>query len=179
MTRQMCLFGPGPNLPSLVRAPPDILIAEDELLLREALQEALEAAGHRVASARYGQEALDALDRMARPALIILDLQMPMMDGVTFLAELRKRPDHADFHVLATSAVVHNEWLEHVPGVMRTLRKPFEVQEILTAADDFVSNPPPVQTTARPAHEQGVATAPAEQNKAVLGPEAAAAGPQD
>jgi len=175
----MCMFGPGLNLPLLVHAPPEILIAEDEPLLREALHEALEAAGHHVASARHGVEALDLLGRMARPALIILDLQMPMMDGVTFLAEVRKRPDHGDFHVIATSAVVHNEWLEHVPGVIRTLRKPFDIQEILAAADDFVSNPPAARPTASPPHEQGTTAVPAEQSKAVLGPEAAAAGPQD
>ena len=128
--------------PALVRPPPDILIAEDELLLREALQDALEASGHRVAVARNGQEALRLLDRLGRPALIVLDLQMPIMDGVTFLAELRKRHDFTDFHVLAMSAVVNEEWLQHVPGVLRTLQKPFDVQEIISVADAFASGLP-------------------------------------
>ena len=175
----MCLFAPDLNLPPLVRAPPDILIAEDELLLRESLQEALEAAGHHVLAARHGQEALDLLDAMARPALIVLDLQMPMMDGMTFLAQLRKRPDFEDFRVLATSAVVNNEWLDHVPGVIGMLQKPFDLQEMITAADEFVSSRSVVRSPPTERAEQSVSVVPAEQNKAILGPEAAAAGPQD
>lgn len=157
------------TFPAPVRPAPDILIAEDELLLQEALQEALIEAGHRVAVARNGLEALAALDRMARPALVVLDLQMPVMDGLAFLDELRKRPDHGDFQILAMSATVDGEWLEHIAGVRRTLRKPFDVQEILAAADEFLTRD----------REAGPATAPTEQNTPVLGPATKAAGPEE
>ena len=80
-TRQMCLMATRCTVTAPVRAA-DILIADDEILLRETLQEALEEAGRRVAVARHGGEALAMLDRLARPALNVLDLQMPFMDGL-------------------------------------------------------------------------------------------------
>jgi len=146
----------------------DILIADDEILLRETLQEPLEDAGHRVALARHGREALAMLDQLARPALVVLDLQMPIMDGLHFLEELRKRPDHADFGVVAMSATVNGQWVESVPGVIRTLAKPFEVQELLRVADEFFARGPPSAS----------ATAAVEQAAPVLGPTTAAAGPE-
>lgn len=152
-----------------VRPAPDILIADDELLLRESLQDALEQVGYRVAVARHGLEALAMLDRLARPALVVLDLQMPLMDGVQFLDELRKRSDHGDFGVLTMSATVHGQWVDHVPGVLRTLRKPFEVQELIAAADAFFSRPFPGASAA----------AAVEQAAPVLGPETKAEGPKE
>jgi CheY-like chemotaxis protein len=164
----MCLMATRCTVPAPVRAPPDILIADDEILLRETLQEALEEDGHRVALARHGGEALAMLDRLARPALVVLDLQMPIMDGVQFLEELRRRPDHGDFGVVAMSATVNGQWVENVPGVFRTLAKPFEANELLRVADEFFARPPPSAS----------ATAAAEQAAPLLGPAATAAGPE-
>jgi len=157
------------HVPPPVRAAPDVLIADDEILLRESLQDALEQAGYRVGVARHGLEALAMLDRMARPALVVLDLQMPVMDGVQFLDELRKRADQGDFGVLAMSATVHGQWVDHVPGVFQTLRKPFEVGELIAAADAFFSRPAPAAS----------ATAAVEQAAPVLGPETKVAGPKE
>jgi CheY-like chemotaxis protein len=166
-TRQMCLMATRCTVAAPVRAA-DILIADDEILLRETLQEALEEAGRRVAVARHGGEALAMLDRLARPALIVLDLQMPFMDGVQFLEELRKRPDQADFGVVAMSATVNSQWVENAHGVFRTLAKPFEVEELLRAADEFFAR----------SSASASATAAIGQAAPVLGPEAAAAGPE-
>ena len=157
------------TVPAPVPAAPDILIADDELLLRESLQDALEQLGYRVALARHGLEALAMLDRLARPALVVLDLQMPVMDGVQFLDELQKRTDRGDFGVLTMSATVHGQWVDHVPGVFRTLRKPFEVQELIAAADEFFSQPSPAPSAA----------AAVEQTAPVLGPETKAEGPKE
>ena len=153
-----------------MRAAPHILLVEDELTLRESLQEALEDAGHRVRVARNGAEALGLLDRLARPALVVLDLQMPFMDGLAFLHALRSRPDHADFEVLAMSAYVDADWLRKVPGVLRTLRKPFDVQDLIAAADAFLARHPAPAASASPSAEK---TAP------VLGPESRAQGPEE
>lgn len=166
----MCRIAPGSTVRSPVRPAPDILIVDDELLLLESLQEALEVAGKRVAVAWTGNEALAMLDRMARPALIVLDLQMPMMDGLRFLDELRKRPDRADFEVLAMSAAVDAEWLEAAPNVLRTLRKPFGVQELLAEVEAFEGR------RAAPAGSGATLT---EQANPVLGSETKAAGPEE
>ena len=166
----MCRFEPGRTLPAPVRAAPDILVIEDELLVCESLQEALEEAGHRVMGARNGAEGLAMLDRMARPALLVLDLQMPVMDGLTFLNELRSRPDHDQFEVLAMSAVVNGEWLDHIPGVVRTLRKPFGIQELLAEVEAF---------EARHTTPAGSVVAASEQTAPILGPTTQAAGPEE
>jgi CheY-like chemotaxis protein len=157
------------HVPAPVRAAPDILIADDEVLLRESLQDALEQAGYRAAVARHGLEALTMLDALARPALVVLDLQMPVMDGIQFLDELRKRSDHDDFGVLAMSATVHGQWVDHVPGVFQTLRKPFEAGALIAAADAFFSRPAAAAS----------ATAAVEQAAPVLGPETKVAGPKE
>jgi Response regulators consisting of a CheY-like receiver domain and a winged-helix DNA-binding domain len=164
----MCRVQPGSTLRPAVRPAPDILIVDDELLLGESLEEALEQAGYWAACARTGSEALAMLDRLARPALILLDLQMPLMDGLKFLEELRKRPDRADFEVLAMSAAVHGEWLEHTREVRRTLRKPFDVQELLSEVKSF---------EARHTVPAGSVTAATDQTT-VLGPETKAASPE-
>ena len=163
----MCLMATRCTVSAPVRAA-DILIADDEILLRETLQEPLEDAGHRVALARHGGEALEMLDQLARPALVVLDLQMPFMDGLQFLEALKKRPDHADFGVVAISARVDPQWLESAQGVIRTLAKPFDVRELLQLADEFFARPVPSAS----------ATAAVEQAAPVLGPTAAAAGPE-
>ena len=160
----MCLVASRCTFRGAVSTAPDILVADDEVLLLETLQDALEQAGYRVAIARQGLEAIAALDRLARPALVVLDLQMPIMDGLKFLEELRQRPDHSDFGVVAMSALVDGQWVDHTPGVFRTLRKPFEVEELLEAAEDFFAH----------SSSAGAAAIPPEQ--AVLGPEAKVAG---
>ncbi len=165
----MCRFEPGPTLPAPVRAAPDILVIEDELLVCESLQDALEEAGHRVVGARNGAEALVMLDRMARPALLVLDLQMPVMDGLTFLSALRSRPDHEQFEVLAMSALVNGEWLEHIPGVLRTLRKPFDIRELLAEVEAFETRHTTPAASVVSAREQATP---------VLGAASPAAGPE-
>ena len=158
----MCLVASRCTFRGAVSTAPDILVADDEVLLLETLQDALEHAGYRVAIARQGLEAIAALDRLARPALVVLDLQMPIMDGLKFLEELRQRPDHSDFGVVAMSALVDGQWVDHTPGVFRTLRKPFEVEELLEAAEDFFAH----------SSSAGAAAIPPEQANPVLGPEA-------
>ena len=119
-----------------------ILVAEDDLNFRDTLEDVLVEEGHTVVCARNGAEALVDLGRMARPALILLDLQMPVMDGVTFLSRLRERPDRDDFEVVIMTAMVDPQWFGHAPGVIRAMRKPFDVQEIVTLAEDFAERRP-------------------------------------
>jgi CheY-like chemotaxis protein len=68
-----------------------ILVVEDDADAREALSELLTISGYPVASAENGLAALDQIRNWeAVPALILLDLLMPVMDGHAFLHEARK-----------------------------------------------------------------------------------------
>ena len=67
-----------------------VLIVDDEPNMRWVLQEALERAGHHVAGAASGEEALGAL--ASRPAdLVILDLKLKGMDGLSTLRQIHAR----------------------------------------------------------------------------------------
>jgi CheY-like chemotaxis protein len=69
-----------------------ILVVEDDRDTRQLEQMALEQCGHRVLTAANGREALAVLTRN-RPSVIVLDLMMPVMDGLTFLDERQRCVD--------------------------------------------------------------------------------------
>ena len=70
-----------------------ILVVDDDHAIRESLCELLEDEGYSVAKAGDGQEALNLLQRVGVPCLILLDLMMPVMDGYEFIG--RKLADPA------------------------------------------------------------------------------------
>lgn len=85
----------------------DILIVDDDPDARTRLRTVLQHNGWTTAEAANGKEALDAVLH-APPQLILLDLTMPVMDGFTFLHELRKHPGCADIPVYVLSARILN-----------------------------------------------------------------------
>lgn len=67
-----------------------ILIVEDDEAIRETLRLALELEGYSVATAADGKEGLEALSKIERPCLILLDLMMPIMNGWQFAEAIEK-----------------------------------------------------------------------------------------
>ncbi|MCX5828101.1 MAG: response regulator [Deltaproteobacteria bacterium] len=67
-----------------------IMIVDDEPTLRELLQEYLTMIGYETTTAANGAEALSLIDAFT-PDLVLLDLNMPIMDGFSFLGELSRR----------------------------------------------------------------------------------------
>src|SRR5262249_17254569 len=84
-------------------APSTILVVEDEPLQREHVSQALALAGWKVVEAANGREALRRVES-ERPAVILLDLIMPEMDGFEFLEELRQRPAEENIPVIVVTA---------------------------------------------------------------------------
>jgi CheY-like chemotaxis protein len=127
-----------------------ILIVEDDSNVRDTIEDVLLDEGHTVSVARNGAEALATLKHTRRPTLILLDIWMPVMDGITFLNALRARQDRDDFEVVVMSAAVAPEWFVRAPGVVKALKKPFDVSEILALSADFAerrsSRGPPAGT---------------------------------
>src|SRR5215472_17361443 len=72
-----------------------VLIVEDDPDIREVLEEMIDAGGHPVVTATNGAEGLAALEQVEPPALVLLDLMMPVMSGFAFLEELARRKDRA------------------------------------------------------------------------------------
>lgn len=80
-----------------------ILVAEDDFPSRELLTEILLEWGYEVVQASNGVEALTLIEQV-RPDLVLLDLQMPMLDGFGVIARIRDDPRSAALPVVAISA---------------------------------------------------------------------------
>ena len=112
-----------------------VLIVEDDDDIREVFTQILEEAGYAVATASHGQDALDKLRSGAPlPGLIFLDLMMPIMDGFTFCAELRRDQTLPAIPVVVMSADGRAEPKLVHSGVQGYLRKPLTIRTILDAA---------------------------------------------
>ena len=113
---------------------PLILLVEDEELLRAGVQEMLEIQGYEVVTAQNGSLALACLSE--RPVdLIITDLVMPQMDGIDFVAQLRKL--NAEVPVIVVSGSTRNIMQRYgidtiqVPGANASLPKPFKGADLI------------------------------------------------
>ena len=103
----------------------DVLIVEDDPMAADIVRRTLESEGRKTRHARNGREAL-RLVHEGRPALILLDLMMPEMDGFTFLDALRMEgPSFAEIPVVVLTAKdLTDEERRHLSGRVReTLRK--------------------------------------------------------
>jgi len=110
-----------------------VLVVEDEVELRELMQEALEMSGYRVVAAADGVEALDALSRIEHVCLVLLDLLMPRMNGWEFFEKLRARPGSE-----RTPVVVHSSATTQAPaGATRVLQKPVDLNQLLAVVQQY------------------------------------------
>jgi CheY-like chemotaxis protein len=117
-----------------IAAKPDmkVLVIEDNADLREYLRQALKLEGHEVLSARNGKEALGMLDGKAFDA-VVTDLFMPEMDGIETITALRRRLPDARVIAISGRPGVDYLTVARELGVKHTLRKPFEIEELLEA----------------------------------------------
>ena len=70
-----------------------ILVVDDSPLIRKAIRRIIEPMGFDVAEAGDGVDAMGRMEAGPAPDAILLDVEMPEMDGLTFLKQLRGRPD--------------------------------------------------------------------------------------
>ena len=83
-----------------------ILIVDDSAICREPIAAALRLKGYKTICAADGLDALAALEReKEKPALALLDISMPRMDGITLLAAMRKHPEYKNIPVILLTAV--------------------------------------------------------------------------
>ena len=116
-----------------------VLIVEDDPDIREVLEEMIDAGGHPVVTATNGAEGLAALAQVAPPALVLLDLMMPVMSGFAFLEELARKKDRAGDKVLLISANETVERAAQLPGVVGYVKKPFDLDEVLALVEKFLA----------------------------------------
>jgi two-component system chemotaxis response regulator CheY len=119
-----------------------ILIVDDNRELCETLAEFLTLQGHAVQCAGNGSEALRLVaDSRTRPAVILLDLEMPILDGWGFLAERGKDPLLADAPVVIMSAFHDVAQKAEEAGAVAVLLKPMDPQTLLRVIEHFAKRP--------------------------------------
>jgi CheY-like chemotaxis protein len=81
-----------------------VVIIDDDPDVRAMVKSTIESVGMRAVEAANGQAALDWLSSHPRPALVLLDLMMPRMDGFEFLEHVRQKPEFVDLPVVVLTA---------------------------------------------------------------------------
>ena len=107
-----------------------ILVVDDEPVIVEITRRKLEELGFTVMTAYNGEEALARLKEKV-PDLIILDVQMPKMNGYTFVMEKAKLPACADIPVIVCTAYNEMGPLFKRHKIKAYLLKPLKLQELL------------------------------------------------
>ena len=142
----------------------DILIIEDNEANLELMSYLLQAFGHSVRSAGDGEEGLN-LATALRPALIICDIQLPVMDGLEVVQRLRRSPELSDVRCVAVTALAMVGDRERIlgAGFDGYIAKPLVPEQFVQEVESFL---PPQQsapaaaapTSARDNSEKGRAT---------------------
>lgn len=119
--------------------PKTVLIVDDETVVVEISKRKLESLGFRVLFAYDGEEAL-ALLNSEKPDLIVLDVQMPKMNGYSFLTELRKHPNST---LAATPVVVVTAYADNNPifvrhGIKAYLLKPLKLEQLVEKVQELL-----------------------------------------
>ncbi len=116
-----------------------VLVVEDDVRNVFALSSVLEPKGVAVVIARNGREALDALGRAADGAaqsidLVLMDIMMPEMDGLTAMREIRKRGEWRNLPIIALTAKAMKDDQEKclAAGANDYIAKPLDVEKLLS-----------------------------------------------
>jgi DNA-binding response OmpR family regulator len=107
-----------------------LLIIEDELPMRTALTDVLEAEGYRVITAADGEAGLQRA-QTEKPDLILLDLMMPRLDGYSVCAELRRLANPVPILILTAKGQLEDRVRGLDLGADDYLVKPFSTEELL------------------------------------------------
>lgn len=124
---------------------PYLLVVEDIPDILKLLEATLTFKGHRVVTARNGEEALEALER-ERPALVITDILMPKMDGFSLVHRLRINPETRDIPVVflsATYVAPEDKAFALTIGVTRFIEKPVALNEFVPIIEKLLEQGAP------------------------------------
>lgn len=116
-----------------------VLVVEDDEAISDAISLLLEDEGHQVTQAADGHTALEALREGERPALILLDVTMPVMTGLEFRAEQLRDEDLATIPVVLCTADARSEESARAMGVTEWLRKPLDPIRLLHLVSKYAA----------------------------------------
>lgn len=106
-----------------------ILVVEDELSMQKALRKGLEKCGYAVDSAKDGEEALNLIEINPYDA-VVLDLNLPKVDGMEVLRDVRKTDNELKVLILSARSEVEDKIIGLDTGANDYLSKPFHFKEL-------------------------------------------------
>jgi two-component system, chemotaxis family, chemotaxis protein CheY len=117
-----------------------ILIVDDSSSLRLVVKMALTRAGYDVLEAGDGREALALLEKIPKVHLIISDVNMPNMDGIAFVTQVKQHPRHKFTPVimLTTEGQDAKKELGRAAGAKAWIVKPFNPTQMLDAVSKLI-----------------------------------------
>lgn len=113
-----------------------ILVVEDDSSIQSLMALVLEEQGYRVETAANGRQGLDVFEQCS-PDLILLDMNMPVMNGWEFARELRATHDSQVPIVVVTASAEAKKAAEDI-GAVGCISKPFELEALLRAVSQFI-----------------------------------------
>lgn len=115
-----------------------ILVVDDAEFMRLRYRKLLAGEGHEVLEAGNGKEALEVFDA-EQPDLVLLDITMPVMDGLEALREIRSRDNDANV-VMSSALGQESVVIAAIKGGAKDfLVKPFQPDKVLAVVNKFVS----------------------------------------
>jgi chemosensory pili system protein ChpA (sensor histidine kinase/response regulator) len=123
---------PAPREPTAAPAHPLVMVVDDSLTMRKVASRMLSRAGYAVATARDGADALEQLAQLT-PALILLDVEMPRMDGFEFTRQVRGDPRFRQLPIVMLTSRTADKHRSHALelGVNAYFGKPYQEAELL------------------------------------------------
>jgi two-component system chemotaxis response regulator CheY len=117
-----------------------VLIIDDSSSLRQMVEFTLKTAGYTVLQAEHGRDALDKIGAGLKPHLIVCDVNMPVLDGIGFVKELKALPEHEFTPVimLTTEASEDMKLQGQMAGAKSWLVKPFRPEMLLKAVQKLI-----------------------------------------
>lgn len=116
-----------------------ILVVDDSSSLRHVVALSLKGAGYDVLEAENGKEALDRLEGQ-KVNLVISDVNMPVMDGITFVNEMKKLPKYKFTPVIMLTTESGDKMKDagRAAGVKAWVVKPFKPEQMLEGVSKLV-----------------------------------------
>ena len=110
-----------------------VLVVDDSLTMRQMVAFTLTSAGYQVVEAGNGKEAVGKVTGGAKPDLVVTDLNMPEMDGITLIKEIRKMPalKFTPILMLTTEASDDKKKAGQAAGATGWIVKPFNPEQMM------------------------------------------------
>ncbi|WP_082007460.1 response regulator [Tepidimonas taiwanensis] len=130
--------------------PPLVFVVDDSLTVRKVTSRFLVRHGYRVETAKDGQEALERLQRDPLPSVMLLDIEMPNMDGFEVTQRVRAEARTASLPIIMITSRTADKHREHARalGVDVYLGKPYQEETLLGHIERLVGTPHAVDASA-------------------------------